>query len=294
MHRNDMAKEGKEPDFATITNFLRYPGGKRRMLEFLQNHLPVAASIPGRYVEPFLGSGAVFFMLQPTQALLSDINPDLVDLYRGIRYRPKEVWSRYCSFGDSKADYQNARDSAPPRLLVDRAARLLYLNRTCFKGMWRQNSKGEFTVGYGGQARRWVITEADLHSIARVLRSAELRCCDFQEVIDGCQEGDFIFVDPPYRPGHAEQTNDHYVGRPFTFDDHRRLALALQRAQARGVQWVLTTSAHPDMLSLFSDCPMIPIPKGTGPRPGIMVSNSGEVLFTSQPKKESQDNEAIL
>jgi DNA adenine methylase len=171
------------------------------------------------------------------------------------------------------------------RLLVDRSARLLYLNRTCFKGMWRQNSKGAFTVGYGGQSRRWVITEADLLNIAGALKRARLRCCDFQEVVDECQAGDFIFADPPYRPGHTKQTNDHYVGRPFTFDDHRRLAIALQRAQDRGVQWVLTTSAHPDMISLFPGRSMIPIPKGTGPQPGIMVSNSGEVLVTSYPKE---------
>ncbi len=280
-----MAKADGDPEPATITNFLRYPGGKRRMLEFLQRHLPVATSIAGRYVEPFLGSGAVFFMLRPTRALLSDINQDLIDLYRGIRYKPKEVWSRYCSFGDSKADYHSTRDSTIPRLLVDRSARLLYLNRTCFKGMWRQNSKGEFTVGYGGQARRWVITEADLLNIARSLKRAELRCCDFEEVVDECQAGDFVFADPPYRPGHTKQTNDHYVSRPFTLDDHRRLALALQRAHDRGVQWALTTSAHPDIISLFPDRPTIPIPKGTGPKPGIMVSNSGEVLVTSCPKE---------
>lgn len=289
-----MAKADEDIESATITTFLRYPGGKRRMLEFLQKHLPAANSLTGRYVEPFLGSGAVFFMLRPPRALLSDINQDLIDLYRGIRYRPKEVWNRYCSFGDSKADYHNTRDSTIPRLLADRSARLLYLNRTCFKGMWRQNSKGEFTVGYGGQARRWVITEADLLSISHALRKAELRCCDFQDVVDECQAGDFIFADPPYRPGHTRQTNEHYVGRPFAFDDHRRLALALQRAQERGVQWALTTSAHPDMINLFPDCAMIPIPKGTGPKPGIMVSNSGEVLLISNPKKASQDNEAIL
>jgi DNA adenine methylase len=269
-------------------NFLRYPGGKRRMLEFLQQYLPQPSNIEGHYVEPFIGGGIVFFSLKPREAIISDINPDLIDLYRGIRRSPSGIWERYCKFGKSKAAYKAVRDSETPRLLVDRAARVLFLNRTCFKGMWRHNLKGKFNVGYGGQDRRGVISEEDLIVIARTLRRTEICCCDFEEVVDECNASDFIYTDPPYRPNEKEQINDHYVGRQFTFEDHRRLASALRRAKKRGVKWALTTSAHPDIVSLFKGNHITAIPRGTGRRPGITVANSGEVLITTYLLTEVQ------
>ncbi len=264
-----------------VIKFLRYPGGKRRMLGFLQEHLPTAASLRRRYVEPFVGGGAVFFKLNPERALLSDINPDLIDLYRGIQHSPEEVWNRYCAFGSGKAEYRRIRDADPPEFFVDRAARVLFLNRTCFKGMWRHNQEGKFNVGYGGQDRRWVISLDDLVGVARTLRGVELRCCDFEEAIADCKSGDFVFADPPYRPGEIELTNDHYIGGRFSFEHHRRLASVLRDAKKRGIMWALTTSGHPDIVELFADSSVIKTPRGTGRRPGITVANSGEVLITS-------------
>lgn len=251
------------------------------MLDFLRRCLPATATLQGRYVEPFVGGGAVFFMLNPEQALLSDINPDLIDLYRGIRQSPQAVWDRYCAFGSSKAEYLKVRDAERPNLLVDRAARILFLNRTCFKGMWRHNQEGKFNVGYGGQDRRWVIDLDDLMTVARALRTVELRCCDFEVTIEKCQLDDFIFADPPYLPGGRELINDHYLGGQFSFEDYRRLASVLQNVKERGVLWALTISAHPDIVALFRGNRVIEIPHGTGRRPGITVRNPGEVLITS-------------
>lgn len=264
-----------------VINFLRYPGGKRRMLGFLQEHFPTAATLRRRYVEPFLGGGAVFFMLNPERALISDINPDLIDLYRGIQHSPEEVWIRYCAFGSSKSEYRRVRDADPPEFLVDRAARVLFLNRTCFKGMWRHNQEGKFNVGYGGQDRRWVISLDDLVDVARTLRVVEIRCCDFEEAIGDCKSGDFVFADPPYRPGEKELTNNHYVSGRFSFEDHRRLSSVLRDAKRRGVMWALTTSGHPEIVELFADSLVVKTPQGTGRKPGITAVNSGEVLITS-------------
>ena len=114
---------------------LRYPGGKRRMLGFLDGFLPSPAETNGRYVEPFLGGGAVFLHLRPRRALLSADNSDLIDVYKGIKRDPAGVWRRYKSFGSTKYDYLRIRDGGTPVSdVVARAARLLYLNRTCFKG----------------------------------------------------------------------------------------------------------------------------------------------------------------
>lgn len=251
------------------------------MLDFLKDHLPSPESIKGYYIEPFVGSGAVFFYLEPNRALLSDANPELIDIYRGIRYSPKRVWDAYRKFGSTKEDYRQVRDHKQAENVVDRAARMLFLNRTCFKGMWRHNREGKFNVGYGGQSRRWVISEEDLLSISKRLRKAKIYCSDFETIIKNAGKGDFLFLDPPYKPHEQEYTNSHYIWQQFRFEDHQRLAEALKQAKKRGVEWAMTTSAHPNILALFRGFYAIKIPKGTGSLPGIMTKNSGEALISS-------------
>lgn len=267
-------------DIRELPNFLRYPGGKRRMLSFLSEHIPPRDKIRGCYVEPFVGGGAVFFRLKPKKALLSDINCELIDLYKCIRSNPQGVWEAFKRIPDGKEFYNQMRKLKHRDLdPVMRAARLLYLNRTCFKGMWRHNCKGQFNVGYGGTARRWVITQDDLDSVAELLQSASIVCSDFEPVIDDSKAGDFIFVDPPYRPGTKEQSNAHYVGQQFTFADQQRLALSLLRASERGVSWTMTNSSHPDILSLYANYRISPMPRGTGRMPGALTLESGEVII---------------
>lgn len=269
-------------------SFLRYPGGKRRMLSFLRQNLPSAESISRRYVEPFVGGGAVFFSLNPPKALLSDINSELIDLYCGIRSSPQKVWQLYCQFGDSKGAYLCVRDEMVPRNLVQRAARTLYLNRTCFKGMWRHNRKGEFNVGYGGQARRWVISEHGLMQVSKILRKAIIQCSDFEGVIGYCLKGDFVFIDPPYCPGELEHRNQHYGWQKFTYEDYLRLAQILIKVGKRGVDWAMTTSSHQAILGIFSGFYGLEVPCGTGRMPGQRLTNSGEILITNYKTKESR------
>jgi DNA adenine methylase len=264
----------------TNVNIIRYPGGKQRMLDFLMRYLPTRDFIPGRLVEPFVGSGAVFLATNPKRALLSDMNDELIDLYRGLRLYPLEVWRAYRGFPSTCDGYYRVRSWNPKDLdLAHAAARTLYLNRTCFKGMWRHNSTGEFNVGYGGQDRRWVIGQDSLLEISRRLRRATLRCADFEDVIDGCNSCDFLFVDPPYKAGAREMTHDHYRHGKFSMMENKRLAATLRRATARGVHWAITTSAHPDIVRLFRKCQVIPFQRGTGKRIGELVSRSGEVLI---------------
>ncbi len=263
-----------------IKNFIRYPGGKQRILDYIMPFLPPRELINGRFIEPFLGSGAVFFALNPKSALLADINQELIDLYRGIRKYPLEVWKIYKSFPETKDAYYKIRGMKVDNMnLAFKAARTLYLNRTCFKGMWRHNSKGEFNVGYGGQDRRWVINKEILKGVSNRLKRAVLRCADFEEIIDESVKGDFIFVDPPYRPGDRELLHSHYLYGKFSYSDYQRLAKVLKRASNKGVKWAMTISSHPDILDLFPENYIFPIPVGTGKRPGVLTAHSGEVLI---------------
>ncbi len=171
--------------------FLRYPGGKRRMLPFLADYVPLAQQIVGRYIEPFLGGGAVFLYLRPDRALLSDLNPELIGLYESIRDNWRAVWTAYSRLPADKSAYNEIRDWKLDELeSAVGAARLLYLNRTCFKGMWRHNLNGKFNVGYGGEARRWVISPETLRNVSHSLQNATLRLSDFEPIIDSADDKD--------------------------------------------------------------------------------------------------------
>jgi DNA adenine methylase len=145
--------------------------------------------------------------------------------------------------------------------------------------MWRQNSQGMFNVGYGGQSRRWAVSEADLIEVSRALRGSTLRCSDFEPVIDEATSKDFLFVDPPYHPGRRESPVDHYMFSQFTFDSHIRLAAALKRATRRGVRWAMTTSSHPDIAALHKKARFVPFLAGVGSSPGKITLDAGEVLI---------------
>lgn len=261
-------------------HFIRYPGGKQRITSQIVPHLPKTKLIKGRFAEPFLGGGAVFFLLEPQHAILADVNKELITLYQGIRTYPLEVWDIFKSFASTKEAYYQIRDAEIEREdIAFKAARTLYLNRTCFKGMWRHNAHGQFNVGYGGQSRRWVIDEASLLEVSKRLQNADLLCSDFQPVIDNCDPDDFIFVDPPYRPGERELLHSHYVYNKFSFAEHQRLATVLHQATQKGIKWALTVSSHPDILRLYRENRIITLSRGTGRRPGILINNPEEVLI---------------
>ena len=265
-----------------MVTFLRYPGGKRRMLTFLAEHLPPRGSVSGRFVEPFVGGGAIYFFMNPKKALLADINSELIDLYLGIQQSPGRIWEIYRQFPSTKAGYRRVRDLSLVELTpLQRAARSLFLNRTCFKGMWRHNVAGRFNIGYGGQSRRWSISRANLFNASMRLHNAQLKCSDFAEIIAGCQSSDYIFADPPYRPGEREQRHEHYVGAQFSYRDHQRLASSLKDADRRGVRWSLTISNHPDILKLYSKFSTLEVPRGTGRKIGVLARRSGEVLISN-------------
>ena len=253
------------------------------MLDFLLQYLPHSEEISERYSEPFVGSCAVFFSVLPKKALLADINPDLINLLMGIKHDPYGVWLIYKDFGASKSDYHFVRDEYNPSTLTEKAARILYLNRTCFKGMWRTNLQGCFNVGYGGQERRWVINDENLHEVSESLKNADLVCSDFEKIIDQSKAGDFLFLDPPYKPGEKELINGHYAKKLFKYQDHVRLSQSLKRATKRKVKWLLTVSSNVEITKLYKNCFSTAIVKGTGRFPGVMMINPGEALIANHP-----------
>jgi DNA adenine methylase len=262
-------------------NFLRYAGSKRRLLNHIKEYLLPPNSMIGRYIDPFVGGGSVFLSLNFGNALLSDVNQELMDLYRAIKQDPIGVWKIFESYPSTKRDYYRIRNNKKVNQLdlITRAARTLYLNRTCFRGWWRYNAQGQFNVGYGGQGRRWAISKDDLIAVSHKLLGTTLQNGDFENVINLSQNGDFVFVDPPYQPGEREMTHEHYVYSRFGYDDHKRLAKTLQSASTRGVKWAMTTSSHPDIMKLFPATQVIDLPKDPFKRLRSDIEDSGEVLI---------------
>jgi len=263
--------------------FLRYPGGKSKLLSFLVNYLPEKDKIKGKYIEPFVGGGAVFFHIKPEQALISDLNKELIDLYKGIRNYPHKVWEIYSSFPSGKKEYyeiRNVDDRKKP--MYFRAAKTLYLNRTCFKGMWRHNSKGNFNVGYGGDERRWAITHKNIIQLSKLLKETSIDSHDFNKALKNVDNGDFIFLDPPYKPGEKEMDHGHYINGKFTFEDQERLANTLREISSKKkIKWVMTNTSHDSIKNLYKDFIIRPIPKGTSNTVGVFTENSNEVLISN-------------
>jgi DNA adenine methylase len=263
-------------------NFLRYPGSKRRVLSFLTERLPSKAQILGKFVEPFVGGGAIYFCLQPRKAVLADLNRELVDIYLGICRNPDSVWRFYRTFPATKAGYRKIRSLDHDELSRSRrAASSLYLNRTCFKGMWRHNNKGRFNVGYGGQSRRWAISRKDLFRISELLTNAEILCSDFERTVSTANANDFVFLDPPYRPGAKEQVHSHYGCEQFSFADQQRLSSCLIAADKKGIRWSMTNSAHRAVRKMYKGFRQTLLPSGTGRRIGEMIKHPGEVLISN-------------
>lgn len=229
--------------------FLKWAGGKRWLVSCGQ--LPKPARFV-RFVEPFLGSAAVYFSIRPKKALLSDMNADLILLYKQIKKAP-DALQRLMNNHQRKhsADYYYAVRAKRPKSDLEAAARFLYLNRTCWNGLYRVNLKGDFNVPIG--TKNTVVFESDdFVALAEMLKSATLKCSDFEPIVDGCKEGDFLYVDPPYTVQHNFNGFLKYNERIFNWADQMRLRDALVRAKARGVAIAATNADHDSIHTLYA------------------------------------------
>lgn len=233
----------------SLKPFLKWAGGKRWLFESGQFSLP---PFPGRYFEPFLGGGAVFFESQPQNAILSDANSGLIELYKVIQECPDALEERLRMHAKlhCKEYYYVIRKkefSCP----VERAAQFLYLNRTCWNGLYRENLKGQFNVPIG--TKQTVIFETDdFKAWSKALSGARIECRDFEEAIEEAGSGDFIFVDPPYTVRHNLNGFVKYNQKIFAWDDQIRLRSALENAVDRGAAFAMTNADHESIRELYN------------------------------------------
>ena len=213
--------------------FLKWPGGKRWLSQTIAELTREKKT--GRYYEPFLGGGATFFALQPRKATLSDINRDLIETYLEVRENPLEVAECLSEMAVDSDTYYHIRSNKPQDPL-GRAVRFLYLNRTAFAGIYRENHFGEFNVPFGGGQRTpRVLWETDiLVRAAEALKCAKLIASDFEPIINKAGAGDIVYCDPTYWASSEQNSFGRYNGTKFTWADQERLFKAAIRARNRG------------------------------------------------------------
>lgn len=231
-----------------VKPFLKWAGGKRWLLPRLSEILPEKYN---NYIEPFLGSGAVYFSLRPATAILGDINKELIETYEAIRINWRSVvriLGKH-NMNHSKTYYYKVRETIPDSL-VGRAARFIYLNRTCWNGIYRVNLKGKFNVPIGTKSSVFLSTD-NFKEISELLNMTILKCSDFEETINKANKDDFVFIDPPYTVKHNKNNFIKYNENLFSWDDQIRLRDAVVNATHRGAKVVVMNAHHDSIKDLY-------------------------------------------
>lgn len=234
--------------------FLKWAGGKGQLLG------QMAGFFPGdfkTYYEPFLGGGALFFRLLPPRAVLSDSNPELIQAYKSVRDDPGGLMSaldKHRLHSRSEDYFYKVRKQSPLELSpLVRAARTIFLNKTCFNGLYRVNSRGEFNVPFGRYKNPTLYVEANIRAASDALRSAELLVADFREVCKRPRKGDFVYFDPPYQPLTRTAAFTDYTREGFGEHDQRDLADAFRKLDKKGCSLILSNSSTPMLRKLYQD-----------------------------------------
>jgi DNA adenine methylase len=257
-----MAASSRPP--SRVGPFLKWAGGKGQLLAQFQHFLP--KSLAGRgYVEPFMGSGAVFFEViqtrNPARCTLLDANPDLVNLFVQVRDRVEELLPLLSehrqqhnrpgiSEADRKSYYYTVRASTPAPDSVEAAARFLYLNKTCFNGLHRLNSKGLFNVPMGSYTHPKIFDPEHLRSASVLLQKVRLETSSFRSCEKYIDEGDFVYLDPPYEPLSPTSSFTAYAKDAFSLEDQTALRDLLVRMAPR-CQWMMSNSTAASIERLY-------------------------------------------
>ena len=244
---------------ADVKPVLKWAGGKRQLLEpilsFVDRAFPEQIE---KYYEPFAGGAAVFFALVARgkfeRARLSDMNADLIRVYTALRDDADSVIAelqKLLDLGHSEEVYYKVRDKRPTKASA-RAARLIYLNRTGYNGLYRVNRSGEFNVPFGRYKNPRILDPSRLRAAAQALQGVELAVEDFEQSCKQAKRGDFVYFDPPYVPISKTSSFASYHSVAFTLSEHERLAKTFARLTKRGVSVLLSNSSTPETRELYT------------------------------------------
>jgi DNA adenine methylase len=243
---------------AVVHPFLKWAGGKRQLLPELLARFPSSCET---YFEPFVGSGAMFFALSARRgfrrAVLSDRNRDLIAAYQGVRDRVEEVIGALRSLPVGRETFYRLRAQDPDALdSSERAARLIYLNRTCYNGLYRVNRAGRFNVPFGRYEGPRVLDAPNLRAVSAALQGVEIVCADFGAATARARRGDALYFDPPYVPLSPTSRFTSYDSAPFGVDEQVRLASLMIDLARRGVFALLSNAGSEEARALYGSLPV--------------------------------------
>lgn len=237
--------------------FVKWVGGKRQLLKQFHE----LGLFPGkfdnntnRYYEPFIGGGAVFFDLQPKNVTISDLNSELITAYKVIRDNVDDLICSLKTHVYSKEYFLTMRAKNPSEMNdLDVASRFIYLNRTCFNGMYRVNSKGQFNVPFGRYKNPIICDEDNLRAVSSALRNVEILNEDYKFVLQKAKPGDFIYFDPPYYPINTTSSFTSYTKDGFAEKEQTELRDTFDKLSRRGCFVMLSNSDTPFIHSLYGN-----------------------------------------
>ncbi|MGK7938509.1 MAG: DNA adenine methylase [Xenococcaceae cyanobacterium] len=244
---------------ALVQPFLKWAGGKRQLLPIIKNFQPARYT---QYYEPFVGAGAVLFSLQPKRSIVNDINSELINCYQVIKEMPEEllVLCQQHKNQNSQEYYyklreQDRKDDFRNLSPVERAARIIYLNKTCFNGLFRVNSSGQFNVPYGNYSNPAIVDSDVIRAVSTYLNQTNVRILkgDFEQAVATARRGAFIYFDPPYHPLSNTSSFTGYSMDGFGEKEQIRLREVCDKLSARGCQVLVSNSATTLIKSLYDD-----------------------------------------
>ncbi len=240
---------------------VKWAGGKRSIIPQLQNLMPqdVRPGFQGRLIEPFVGGAAVFFYLRPKEAVLADLNEDLINMYVQVRDNLRELLALLDEMGSRpylKETYLEVR-AAEPDDPIERAARFIFLNRWGWNGLYRVNKKGKFNVPFGATSSGEppaLYNSENMAAASELLKRAELVVAPFQETLSRAEAGDFVYLDPPYHPLSATSSFTSYTKGAFGIEQQAQLRNSILETEARTggeARIMLSNSVAPDLVDLY-------------------------------------------
>ncbi len=261
-----------------VSPVLKWAGGKQGIAVRLVELFP---SDFDRYFEPFVGGGSVLFTLRPQKAIIGDANDWLIDTYEAIREDPAQVAKLLDGLENTKEEYLRVRSIPPQELpLFQRAAHLVYLNKTCFRGLFRVNRQGRFNVPYGQYNRRYY-DPANLRAVSEALENIEFRRGDFELCLRDVAEDDFVYMDPPYYKLGGYADFNRYTRDQFRANDQFRLAALCRELDLRRVRWAVSNSDTSFIRDLFDGYHLNPLKNRREINLNSQSRNITELLITN-------------
>jgi len=252
-------KNGNLPN-DIIHPFLKWAGGKRQLISQMNHHFPKNFN---RYIEPFIGGGAVFFYLKPKYSIIIDINEELINCYKVVKNNVKELIELLKTHKNEKNYYYKIRkldrNIVKYKKLsnIEKASRLIYLNRCCYNGLYRVNSKGEFNVPFGKYKNPNFCDEKNLLAVSKALKNVKIFLGSFEICLDYAEKGDFIYFDPPYHPLSKTSSFTSYSKEKFGKDSQLKLFNVFKKLNELGCKLMLSNSYNEYIKDLYQNYKII-------------------------------------